>query len=533
MLYKIKILLFFIFIPLPFFAQIVFQDVNKTAIYDFLDEMASLKIIDLNSATKPYSRILIAEKLQQIDTLRQELNPRQLKELDFYLQDFNKELLPNKSFKRRKDLFFYKNEDFAITINPILGIHYFTGDSGTMYHRWNGAEAFASYKKLAFYSSLRDNHESLRLAEDTFLINRPGANYKRKELAGDYSEMRGGITYGDKYFSIGLVKDYFVWGNNYNGANILSGHAPSFAQIFLKLKPVSWFELNYLHGWLVSEVIDSANSYWHNNNRREVFHSKFIAANMITISPFKQLKLSVGNSVVYSDKIQPAYLIPVMFFKSVDHSLNAVGKNSNFIGQNSQMFFDISCRMIPKTHIYTVVFMDELNIGNIWDKGKHTNFYSLKTGVSFYNLLPNTAIFGEFTRTNPVAYQHFLSTTTYTSNQYNMGHYLGNNTQEIYAAIQYKPVKNLLFKTSFTQAKKGRQYIYTGTDNDILGLPYLDSLVWQNEQINLSASYQVIHDGFIFMNLQILKNKGADRFFMPAYLRGNQTVISGGLNFGF
>jgi hypothetical protein len=32
----------------------------------------------------------------------------------------------------------------------------------------------------------------------------------------------------------------------------------------LSLYPVKWLEFNYIHGWLVSEVIDSARSYYTN-----------------------------------------------------------------------------------------------------------------------------------------------------------------------------------------------------------------------------------------------------------------------------
>ncbi len=55
--------LFVVSPTLPAFSQVVYQHVDNTAIYEFLDEMANLKIIELNSAIKPYSRIFIAKKL--------------------------------------------------------------------------------------------------------------------------------------------------------------------------------------------------------------------------------------------------------------------------------------------------------------------------------------------------------------------------------------------------------------------------------------------------------------------------------------
>ena len=34
---------------------------------------------------------------------------------------------------------------------------------------------------------------------------------------------------------------------------------------------------------------------------REVYHKKFIAANMFTFTPFKNLNVSAGNSIVYDN----------------------------------------------------------------------------------------------------------------------------------------------------------------------------------------------------------------------------------------
>ena len=95
-------------------SQVVNQDLTNNGIYNFLDELANIKIIDLNSATKPYSRMFIAMKLKQAIASREKLNKRQNKDLDFYLRDYNLELQSNlKYFKQTKGLFHTK-ENFGI-----------------------------------------------------------------------------------------------------------------------------------------------------------------------------------------------------------------------------------------------------------------------------------------------------------------------------------------------------------------------------------------------------------------------------------
>ncbi len=76
----------------PIYSQEVPHPVNNTGIYDFLDELANNQIITINSAIKPYSRLFIANRLKEAGEKREQLNPRQQKELDFYMMDFGKEL---------------------------------------------------------------------------------------------------------------------------------------------------------------------------------------------------------------------------------------------------------------------------------------------------------------------------------------------------------------------------------------------------------------------------------------------------------
>ena len=54
--------------------------------------MTALKLIEVNSAIKPYTRKFIAEKLSEIQSRKESLNKRQKKELEFFLRDYRKEI---------------------------------------------------------------------------------------------------------------------------------------------------------------------------------------------------------------------------------------------------------------------------------------------------------------------------------------------------------------------------------------------------------------------------------------------------------
>jgi len=535
---KVCLLLIGIFITSISYAQVVLEPI-ASSVYEFLDEMAQMKYIELNSSVKPYERIFIAQRLQEIKQHETELNKRQKKDLAFYFKDFNKELKNKGEFVKRKDLFFYKDNLFTLTVNPILGFEYATNSTGTYSHYWNGGEFYGYVgKHFGFSASLRDNGVSDILAGKNHITKEQGANFKlnQGQTGGrsDYSEMKGSIHYSWKWGRLGIVKDNYTWGDNYDGANIRSNKVPSIGYIDFNMKPVKWLELNYTHSWLVSEILDSSRTYLINNQERKLFMNKNMAANLITFKPFKKLHVSLGNSVVYSDDgIKPYYLIPFMFYKSIDHTYNAAG--SNELGQNAQMFMNISSRQIKHLHLYTSIFIDEISIGKMFDAKKSSNILSAKIGVKVNNfLIQNTYFIAEYTRTNPWTYRHQIESTTYASNQYNLGHYLGENAQEIYLEGGCRILRGLKVALSYTNALKGTSHNYQlilGNGN-VKGLPFLKTIAWENQTVEGTIRYEIINGGYLFAKLRMSDIKG-DKNYTPIFYQGNQTTISGGINFGF
>ncbi len=529
-------------------AQEVPYHISNKAVYEFVDELANKGLIEINSAIKPYSRLTIAKALQQANG-HPSLTRRQQQEVEFYLKDFNKELTLGKDFDKRFDVLYHSDSIFKVTVNPIIGGQFFNNGDKTIYHRWGGAEFYGSIgKHLAVYGSLRDNHESRYLGGPRYISQRDGVVYKGKHEARDYSETRGGIVYSWDWGSIGLHKDHIQWGNGYNqhAQLINSALAPSFGFISFSLKPAKWIDFHYYHGWLVSEVLDSTRTYGVYNGEREVFANKFIASNMFTIRPCKKLNISFGNSVVYGDvDFNPTFLVPFLFYKSADHTYNSW---DNWVGHNAQMYFDISSRQIKNLHLYTTLFIDEIWLANMFNEDKMTNDFGIKLGFRATDLLPNTSITAEYTRIRPLVYEHFVPTTTYKSNKYVMGHYLRDNAEEVFFELGYKPIRGLDIRASYTWFRKGKDYqdifddgeaeehpeINTDEREIRLGLPFINEVRYKNQSISLKASYQIINDGFIFVEATKNSFGGPDmeRYTNPYYLEGDN-ILSFGMNFGF
>ncbi|HNW75225.1 MAG TPA: hypothetical protein PKN44_16470 [Bacteroidales bacterium] len=582
---KLLTVLSLLTVSLPGFSQVVYEDINNSGIYEFLDELANLKIIMLNSTIKPYSRELIATKLLEAEAFMNgdtafnkitrksnyKLNKRQQKELHFYLQDFQLERKkirnPKSEIRNPEDSsritrhalrmadeydyklsfllksqpnmavalnplgFNYRDSLFTFSLRPILGFRWMTNENAAEYHRWWGGSMFGYVgKNVGFYANLRDNNESTGLEYPEYFTLQQGQMYKPGTKNGvDFSEMKAGISVSWNWGSFGLFKDRFVWGNNYHGSNIISGKAPSFPYIQLHLNPVKWFDFNYIHGWLNSEVVDSSRSYYTGNFYRTVYRNKYIAANMFTFFPWKGLNVSFGNSVVYSDDgIQPVFLIPFMFFNSVDATNSSENNNA---GQNSQLFFDVSTRQIRYLHLWVSLYIDEMKFSRVFDPNSF-NWTSWKIGFRLSDWpVRNLNFTGEWTKTNPITYKHYISTTTFASNDYCMGNYLRDNSREFYFSLAYKPVRGLHFNVSYTMAQHGDDY----TDDrsysyDILG--FMKQKTWQNQALEVTVRYEFINNGY-FLVRYVNSNSEGEVTYQPGFMHGKTNNLTAGVNIGF
>ncbi len=568
-----------IFISLTGAAQDISNHISYTRIYDFLDELANDGFIELNSAVKPYSQLLIANKLDEVrqnyvdQTSDKKLTRRQLKELRYFLNEYALELnqMPESKiylFKNKQafttlipPVINYKDDFFRGRIIPILGMHLQYNDNGNITKRWYGAEFQGMLgKNISIYGSLRDiSHAGAGpLSGPTYLNDEPGYEYT---FGADFSDSRGGIKYANRYFSIGLMKDNIIWGDNYHGSNILSGRTPSIPMIYLQVKPAPWFELNYFHGWLVSNVLDS--TYHYLENETTIHYrpaNKYMAANLFTFTPLKKLKLSIGNAIVYAERtVQPAYFIPIAFYKSIDHMLT---KGLGVENQNSQLFLNISSRNIPHVHLFASAFVDEMQLRRFRPDSPDKNPISYKVGAHITNFpLKNVSLIGEYTRTNIINYKHSIPNITYASNSYNLGHFLGDNSEDIYAAINYKPIRGLDFKLFYNNAKHGNEYEYIRRGEDPNGLygnivtiisnPSLGDIIWSNQTFGLHITYEVFRNSYAIVKLENSDIRGHDApsevaygeirmtaqealdRFTPAYLHGNNTTLTMGFSFGF
>ena len=596
-------------------AQDIPQNISYTRVYEFIDELATDRIITVFSAVKPYSRNFIAEKLKEASGKTEKMSKRQIAEIEFFMRDYALELdtmpkaILNWTDKAKKTFslsllqpaFHYKNKFFKMRITPILGMDLIANSKGLITKRAWGAELQTTLvNHISIWGSIRDisfNGNTLKSRyfnygttfKDTqlgallnpsssasrafgypvqFLTNSFGYEYDlNNKYGGDFTEVKGGIKVYAKWGSIGLVMDNIIWGDKNYCSNIISGNAPSFPMLTLNLNPCRWFEFNYIHGFLVSNVLDSSYYYLDKKNEKNIVpnyrpKNKYIAANLLTFKPIRGLDISFGNSIIYAERTpQAVYFIPIAFYKGLDKLLTRGVSTEN---QNSQIFFTVSSRNIKHLHLYASIYFDEVQFARFNIKNPSNNPFSYQFGFSVTNFpLKNLSVMGEFTRTNIINYKHSIEELTYTSNGINLGHYLGDNSQDIYVALAYKPVKGLNIKAYYVNATKYRDFEYFNHNIDVRSGVSVEKAIltqkpfkqksWTNQTVALNAVYEVFNNIYAHINLQYNQSKGYDltanngkvdgencltaqQFldkFTPKFYQGKNITFTCGLNFNF
>jgi hypothetical protein len=293
---------------------------------------------------------------------------------------------------------------------------------------------------------------------------------------------------------------------------------------------------------LVSEDVDSNASYWSTaGTYKKVFRPKFIATNMFTFIPWRGISFGLGNSIIYTDLGGPhaAYLIPFMFFKSIDHTLNHGVEN-----QNSQMFLNLSIRKIKHLHVYGTVYFDEFKKERVGNDTLH-NFISYKIGGRLSNWpLKNVSVTMEYTHTNPMTYKHTVAGLTYASNKFSLGHYLGDNSKELYLGIRVKPISRLYLRAEYSYAMHGDDYVYNNHSGiNPVTIPVLKNKTWDNTTIGFYATYEILNRVYLNMYFTSSNIRGYDlngrtaeeylKKFSPEFYWGNQSTFGVGFNMGF
>ena len=365
------------------YPQVVFEPLSHD-VYNFLDRLSRKGIIELDDLIKPLPRKYIFEKLNEAEAKEEQLTSLEKEELDYFGKEYFFEMKLagdtaqyNKSSNffgkdeaGRFRLFSYGDKTFKIDLSPIMGYQLTFPGKERNRNTWNGFYTYGYLSDFLGYSmDFRVHNESgsyvdtyKYLTPDEGIIPNVRTDLREHSNTIDYSEVKGMISadwgWGDFIFA----KDFITYGYSKTGNLVLSGKAPSFPYVRIDLHPLKWLKFYYFHAWLASDIIDSLK---YDAGFRDIYRNKYLAWHSLVISPLKGLDLSVGESVIYADQLEPVFLMPFMFYFLADDFLSNRSQ-ANRGDANSQIFLSVSSRdHIKNTHLYGTLFVDELTLAGL------------------------------------------------------------------------------------------------------------------------------------------------------------------------
>jgi hypothetical protein len=485
------------------FSQTIYLSVSHE-VYPFLKRMEARGMLTgYRDAAKPLSRIVLAKHLKTLEGATDRMTEVERDEYEFLKGEFHYELATLAGDLEPSEIRWHViSETFPggiVNLEPNFRIGQTNIENTSVRVRDQGIKLYGYvFDDVGYYFNFVDSRESGSAIDFTkALTPDPGVvPTKKTDNSLEYNTTEAQLNFRVGAFNFSLEKMQNIWGLERNGNLTFSNKAPSYPQIKMRVPVTDWLDFIYLHAELNSNVIDSSRSYMANSSAlepifREVDRPKYMAAHMLEFTPTRGVDISLGESVVYSDRGPLLiYLIPIMFFKSAEHY--------NGDKDNIQWFGNLDLNLIRNVNVYGSLFIDDLSLDNILIGEEHPNYFGYTVGFQSYDvLLKNVEFTAEYTRINPWVYTHQYPATEYTNNGYIMGSWMGQNSENVFLDLSFKPHRSVSFGGSMQIFRKGGQKDIYYQYHYPPGQPFLYGPLHEERSIGFHARYQFVRDGFI------------------------------------
>lgn len=494
-------------------------------VYEYLSRLEAQRLLPvvLNN-TRPMTRHEIAGYLETVYRLRQQLNNVQQEQLEFLLGEFREELpqqyaeqqrvagqpmRDKKIFSRLPAILYANNRNLLSLQNGPLRFYWdpvfsrqrlFAGadtlaDQERIFNDSNGFVLWGSLgKRIGFYTDVRDTKEwgtrtyGLPWNWNTTM---PGLGFVQTSGSHLYhDETRAYVVYHHDFLTIQYGKDSNQWGPGIRGQLALSDYATSYD--FLKWQAAG-SRFKYTGLWAVLQNYNPDFFYgWHKE--------KYLAAHRLDFAPFNFIEIGLHETILYSGrKFEPAYLNPVMFFRSAEHYLGD--------RDNATMGLDIELKLVPQTILYGELFIDDLTTGKL-GKGFYGNKYAWLIGAYYVNVLnlANLDFRLEYARIQPYTYSHVHELNTYQHYYSSLGHWLGPNADELYIEFAWRYSRRMNFAAAWQSRRHGANYddINIGGSmfqphrvQDPETVTFLDGIRESTRAVTLHADYELLRELYL------------------------------------
>jgi len=470
--WKIRILLCLAFALTPVRAQTVYVSPDHW-VYDYLDRLETRGILPVVLAgTRPITRAEIGRCLSEASQREDDLSRVERDQLRYLCYEFMENVEPScpaagdprlTGLRRCSwidpwlpDLVYANGRDFLSVSSGALRAHLDPvflrarswAESDTLEGRervfedGNGLRIWGQFgRRLGFYTEVRDTREwGSRDYPGLSNFTREGLGFVRGTGDGLYHDETIAYVTGDwDVLRLQFGRDENQWGPGRHGQLALSDRPTGYDLLKLELGSV-----RFKYTAMVAFLRHYSDEYYSGGEAR-----KSLAAHRLEFAPVPELDIGLHEIVIYSGRdIEPAYLNPVMFYRSAEHYLGD--------RDNAALGLDLEFKGIPRTKLYGELFIDDLSTKKL-GRGFYGNKLAYLAGLYHVNVGGISELDAriEFARVRPFTYTHKQERNGYRHFATGLGHWIGPNADNLFAELAYRRSRRLLFKLQGERIRHG------------------------------------------------------------------------------
>lgn len=504
-------------IPVLIFSQGTYVSVENE-VYSFLDRMKTIGAVDnYYSESLPLTRKKVAELLLSIWDTRDNLNSTDRSFLNYYLTQFGFEsfgsldrsesLLTDSDFDlfsdKEKFLFAYtKDKEFSIFAKSYFFVRTnYLDEQKTNYKAGLGEIGGRFYGSIADVIGFEiDGRNGILKGDKSAALVEKDLRYNfklfEKEESNFFDRAFGYISFEHPNITVKMGSDRQTIGYGVNKL-ILGDNSPNFTYGSLRLNYKS-FLFDYTHGWLLGTRSDI---HYGNMGYITTIELKNFTHHRISFSPFSNLRLGFGETVIYANRtVDFAYINPFNFYKSTEHSVQD--------RDNTLLYADVEYIPFKKMKLYSTLLIDDVDFSKL-GTGWFGNQFAFNLGVNLINPIETIPLqFNiEYVRIEPYTYTHRILDNNYSNYNYPLASELQPNSDQLTFVVNYYPSPKVNFTIFTAYERHGKNYsinletINVGGDlnlgrrtKDAEYVKFLDGELEQTFSIELKGFYEFIRN---------------------------------------
>ncbi len=444
----------------------------RNNVYDFLNRLYVKGVIDnYSNASLPLSRAKVTEYLKFLDANIEKLNNTEIMKLSDLKKEFQYELnisdssglelfkngsffdnLSNLFSDRERYIYSYKDSNNTFFLNAMANAKFIASKGDVLNNKnvtliqWGGRARGTINRNFGYYL-LATNGQRIGEKELVFSDLSMRNNYKLNELdQSNFDFTEGYVCYDGGSFSFQLGRERITIGSGYNEKMLVSSvNAMDFIKMEFDIGAVNY---TFSHNWILTKPTRLSYNEFEVDGR--IVDSKYLALHRLGISLCKNnIEIGLSEMIVYSNRPpEIAYMTPLIFYKSVEHSLQD--------RDNALLAFDGSARITNGLKLYGTLVVDELDfskIGTNW----WGNLFSYQIGgfVTEPFGIENLDVNAEYLKIAPYTYSHKFIENNYTNFNSFIGPNMHPNSDKFWLNFKYAVNYRLAFDLGISYERHG------------------------------------------------------------------------------